>query len=167
MPVWLERHGNAIAQVYNHMILPLANERDKRTQVRWGIADFEYRFKRKPEGMWLAETAVDTDTLEILSKHGIKFTILAPNQAKAFRKIGDEEWVPLENSVDPRRPYLCRLPSGRSLALFFYDGHVSKDVAFQKLLNSGEKSNTLTRLGDDLPLFSQSIPTPSKPSENS
>ena len=81
-------HGNAIAQAYSHLIMPLANARDKETQVRWGIADFEHRFKRKPEGMWLAETAVDTKTLEVLADHDIKFTILAPRQAKAFRKIG-------------------------------------------------------------------------------
>ena len=71
-------HGNAIAQVYNHMIMPLANENDKQTQIKWGIRDFEYRFGRKPEGMWLAETAVDDDTLRVLVENGIKFTILSP-----------------------------------------------------------------------------------------
>ena len=83
-------HGAAIAQVYNHLIMPLANARDKRTQVMWGIRDFEYRFNRFPEGMWLAETAVDLESLEILAEHGIKYTILAPHQAAAFRKIGEE-----------------------------------------------------------------------------
>ncbi len=130
-------HGNAIAQAYNHIIMPLANERDKVTQVRWGIADFEYRFGRKPEAMWLPETAADTATLEVLVDHGIKFTILAPRQARAFRKIGDSDWTPLSENVNPKRPYRCNLPSGRSIALFFYDGHVSKDVAFQGLLNDG------------------------------
>jgi predicted glycosyl hydrolase (DUF1957 family) len=81
-------HGSAMAQVYNHMIMPLATDRDKETQIIWGIRDFEYRFKRKPEGMWLAETAVDTITLELLAKHNIKFTILAPRQAMAIRKMG-------------------------------------------------------------------------------
>ena len=143
-------HGNAIAQVYSHLIMPLANKRDKETQVRWGIADFEYRFKRKPEGMWLAETAVDTNTLEVLAAHDIKFTILAPRQASAFRKIGESDWVSLYETVDPRRPYICNLPSGRSIALFFYDGHVSKDVAFQKLLNSGERfANRVTGVFDN------------------
>ena len=85
-------HGSALAQVYNHMIMPLANERDRRTQVEWGIKDFEYRFGRYPEGMWLAETAVDTATLETLAEYGIKFTILAPRQAKQVRRIGDNKW---------------------------------------------------------------------------
>ncbi|HHM21381.1 MAG TPA: DUF3536 domain-containing protein [Bacteroidetes bacterium] len=143
-------HGNALAQVYSHLIMPLANARDKETQVRWGIADFEKRFKRKPEGMWLAETAVDTNTLEVLAQHGILFTILAPRQAKAFRKTGQEEWIPLSESVDPRRAYRCNLPSGRSIALFFYDGNVSKDVAFQKLLDSGERfASRITGTLDD------------------
>ena len=130
-------HGNAMAQAYNHLIMPLANERDKVTQVRWGIADFEYRFGRKPKSMWLPEAAVDTATLEVLVDHGIEFTVLAPRQAKAFRKIGDPVWTPLYENIDPRRPYLCNLPSGRSISLFFYDGNIAKDVAFQGLLNDG------------------------------
>lgn len=132
-------HGNAIAQAYNHLIMPLANNRDRETQVRWGIADFEHRFGRKPEGMWLPETAVDTPTLELLAANGIRFTILAPRQAKAFCKIGDEAWTPLNESVDPRRPYHCELSGGKSIALFFYDGNVAKDVAFNGLLSSGER----------------------------
>src|SRR5690606_12695032 len=83
---FFDGHGSALAQVFNHIIMPLANERDKRTQILWGIRDFEYRFGRSPEGMWLAETAVDIDTLEALAEHNIKFTILAPRQAKAFRR---------------------------------------------------------------------------------
>ena len=143
-------HGNAIAQAYNHIILPLANEEDKLTQVVWGIADFEHRFGRKPEGMWLAETAADTASLEVLAAHDIKFTILAPRQAAAVRKIGAADWTPLDESVDPRRAYQCNLPSGRSIVLFFYDGNVSKDVAFQKLLNSGERfANRVTGVLDD------------------
>ena len=99
-------HGSAIAQVYNHMILPLANSRDKETQIIWGIRDFEFRFKRKPEGMWLAETAVDIESLELLVKHGIKFTILAPRQAKAIRKIGETDWTKVNtDTLDTRRPY--------------------------------------------------------------
>lgn len=131
-------HGNALAQAYNHTILPLANERDKVTQVKWGIADFRQRFGRKPEGMWLPEAAVDTPTLEVLAAHGIQFTVLAPRQAKAFRKIGTAEWTPLPHeNVDTRRAYACNLPSGKSINLFFYDGNIAKDVAFQGLLNSG------------------------------
>ncbi|HET7178125.1 MAG TPA: DUF3536 domain-containing protein [Chryseosolibacter sp.] len=132
-------HGSAMAQVYNHMIMPLANARDKETQVVWGIRDFIHRFNRLPEGMWLAETAVDTETLELLAAHEIKFTVLAPRQAKAFRKIGDADWTLAEKGFDTRRPYLYSLPSGRSIALFFYDGDISQGVAFDGLLNDGRK----------------------------
>src|SRR5688572_4331126 len=105
-------HGSALAQVYNHMILPLANTRDKETQIIWGIRDFEFRFNRKPEGMWLAETAVDNESLELLAKHGIKFTVLAPRQAKAIRKLGEVEWIPVDTStIETRRPYRCNLAS--------------------------------------------------------
>ena len=80
-------HGSAIAQVYNHIIMPLASRRDKITQIRWGIADFESRFGRKPEGMWLAETAVDTETLDLMAAHGIRFVILAPHQCARVRPV--------------------------------------------------------------------------------
>jgi alpha-amylase/alpha-mannosidase (GH57 family) len=133
-------HGSAIAQVYNHMILPLANSRDKETQVVWGIRDFESRFLRKPEGMWLAETAVDTESLEILAKHDIRFTILAPRQAKAIRKIGEEEWTEVnEGTIDTRNAYRVNLPSGRSIDVFFYNGAVSQGIAFNGLLNDGRR----------------------------
>lgn len=133
-------HGSAIAQVYNHMIMPLANDRDKETQIIWGIRDFEYRFNRKPEGMWLAETAVDLTSLELLVKHDIKFTILAPRQAAAIRKIGENSWHDVNTeSIDTRRPYKCVLPSGNSIVLFFYDGDIAQGVAFNGLLNDGKK----------------------------
>ncbi|BCS53554.1 DUF3536 domain-containing protein [Geobacter sp. SVR] len=132
-------HGAAIAQVYNHIILPLANAADKRTQIIWGIRDFEYRFKRRPEGMWLAETAVDLETLDLLTEQGIAFTILAPHQAARFRKIGDEAWNETEGAaIDPSRAYQCRLPSGRTISLFFYDGPISRAVAFDRLLENGD-----------------------------
>ena len=132
-------HGNAIAQVYNHMILPLATRRDKDTQVRWGIADFRRRFGRDPEGMWLPETAVDTETLEVLAANGIAFTILAPHQAARILEPGRDEWVDVGGGrIDPRRPYRCALPSGLHITLFFYDGPVSHGVAFEGLLNSGD-----------------------------
>jgi alpha-amylase/alpha-mannosidase (GH57 family) len=132
-------HGSAIAQVYNHMIMPLANRRDKRTQVVWGIKDFEFRFERKPEGMWLAEAAVDLETLELLAEQGIKFTILAPAQAKRMRKIGSKTWKDVSGGkIDPKNPYLLSLPSGRTIAIFFYDGPISREVAFAGLLVSGE-----------------------------
>lgn len=120
-------HGNALAQAYNHIILPLANERDQRTQVRWGVRDFEHRFGRKPEGMWLPETAVDLNSLEALAEEGIAFTILEPHQAR---------WN--GNHLDPTQAYRCRLPSGRSIAILFYDGPISRAVAFEQLLTRGE-----------------------------
>lgn len=133
-------HGSAIAQAYNHMILPLSNTRDKRTQIRWGIDDFASRFGRMPEGMWLAETAVDIESLDLMAEAGIKYTVLAPRQAKALRKIGAKDWSDVTGSkIDPTRAYQCSLPSGRSIVLFFYDGPVSQAVAFEKLLDNGEK----------------------------
>ncbi len=132
-------HGSALAQVYNHIIMPLANERDKDTQVIWGIKDFEHRFNRKPEGMWLAETAVDIPTLETLARHGIKFTILAPRQARRVRRIGDGDWHDVSGEkLDTRRAYLCQLPSGATITLFFYDGMISQDLAFGGLVYNGE-----------------------------
>jgi alpha-amylase/alpha-mannosidase (GH57 family) len=132
-------HGSAMAQVHSHIIMPLANRRDKETQVRWGIADFEHRFGRKPEGMWLAETAADTETLEVLAENGILFTVLAPRQIRALRSAGDREWRPAhEGNLDTRQPYRCVLPSGRSIALFFYNGELSQAVAFKGILNNGK-----------------------------
>jgi len=133
-------HGSALAQVFNHMIMPLASARDKETQIVWGIRDFEFRFGRKPEGMWLAETAVDTETLEALADHDIKFTILAPRQAKAIRKMGETKWTEVnDRTVNTRRAYRCNLPSGKSIDLFFYDGDISQSIAFNGLLNDGKR----------------------------
>lgn len=129
--------GSAMAQVYNHIIMPLANKRDKTTQVKWGLYDFKQRFKRDAEGMWLAETAVDVETLEVLAAEGVKYTVLAPYQAKSFREIGTTEWN--TNPIDPTQPYLCNLPSGNSIVLFFYDGPRSQGVAFDGYLNDGKK----------------------------
>jgi alpha-amylase/alpha-mannosidase (GH57 family) len=153
-------HGSAVAQVYNHIIMPLANRRDALTQIRWGIADFESRFGRKPEGMWLAETAVNRSVLDLMAKEGIKFTILAPVQCARVRRLdppagttskpnldpvaaaaapAEEPWnqTPTAN-VDPTHPYLVKLDEGRSIAVFFYDGPGSRAIAFEGLLNSGE-----------------------------
>jgi len=133
-------HGSAVAQVYNHIIMPLASRRDKETQIRWGIRDFESRFKRKPAGMWLAETAVDTETLEMLAENNIAYTILAPRQAKSVRKIGSKEWTEVnDRSVNTKKVYRCNLPSGRSIDLFFYDGDISQGIAFNGLLNDGKR----------------------------
>jgi len=132
-------HGSALAQAYNHMILPLANRRDRVTQILWGIRDFERRFQRRPEGMWLPETAVDLETLEILAEHKIRFTILAPHQAGRVRRIGGRAWRDISGGrIDPTRVYEQRLRSGRKIALFFYDGPISRGVAFEGLLSRGE-----------------------------
>lgn len=140
-------HSSAMAQVYNHMIMPLASTRDRMTQIRWGIADYQKHFGAEPEGMWLAETAADSTTLELLAAHGIKFTVLAPHQCKRIRAIGngekaggdDAEWIDTPDAtVDTSRPYLMRFESGISLAVFFYNGPNSRAIAFEGLLNSGE-----------------------------
>ncbi|MGB6306042.1 MAG: DUF3536 domain-containing protein, partial [Acidobacteriaceae bacterium] len=137
-------HGSAIAQVYNHLILPLASTQDKITQIRWGIADFEHRFGRKPEGMWLSETAVDLESLDLLARHGISFTILAPHQCARVRAIEKKRdsriatWHETPNaSVDPTQPYLVHTSEGHSITVFFYDGPTSRAIAFEGLLNNG------------------------------
>ena len=132
-------HSSAMAQVYNHIILPLANERDKRTQVRWGIADYEQRYGIKPEGMWLSETAADTASLRILAEEGIRFTVLAPHQAARVRALAGGNWQETPNAgVDTTHPYLLRFSDSLSIAIFFYDGPASRAIAFEGLLNSGE-----------------------------
>jgi alpha-amylase/alpha-mannosidase (GH57 family) len=117
-------HGNAIAMPYHHIILPLATRRDKVTEVRWGIADFRRRFGREPTGMWLPETAVDAETLDVLADEGIAFTILAPHQVKHAPASGLPGWY--------------RTSSGRRIALFVYDGPISHDVAFGPLLKDAK-----------------------------
>ena len=130
-------HGSALAQPYNHMIMPLASPRDRRTQAIWGIKDFARRFGRPPEGMWLPETAVDEANLALLAELGIAFTILSPHQARRVRRPGGR-WTEIgPGGIDPSMPYLFRA-GGRSLAIFFYDGPISRAVAFEGLLESGE-----------------------------
>ena len=133
-------HGSAIAQAYNHMIMPLANKRDKYTQVIWGIKDFEKRFNRYPEGMWLPETAVDLETLEVLVSLGIKFTVIAQRQAGRVKRIGEtENWVDAtDEKIDSTMNYLCHLPSGQSINIFFYNGKIAQEVSFGGLLSDGE-----------------------------
>jgi alpha-amylase/alpha-mannosidase (GH57 family) len=131
-------HGSAMAQAYNHMIMPLANSRDRYTQVFWGLRDFEHRFGRRPEGMWLPETAVDLETLEYMAALGVRFTILAPHQARRVRQKG-RRWQDVSGQhIDPTRAYFLKLPSGKKIAIFFYDGPISKAVAFEDLLERGE-----------------------------
>jgi alpha-amylase/alpha-mannosidase (GH57 family) len=135
-------HGSALAQGYNHIIFPLANRRDKQTQARWGLADFERRFGRKAEGLWLPETAVDLETLDLLAEEGIRFTILEPHQARRVRSLETKkaEWEDVSGGrIDTTVPYEVVLHSGRRIAIFFYDGGISRAVAFEGLLNSGER----------------------------
>ncbi len=131
-------HGSAIAQCYNHMIMPLASPEHKRLQIIWGIKDFEKRFSRKPEGMWLPETAVDYETLDIMAGSGILFTILSPHQARRVRKTGSRHWHEIRGvRLDTGMPYRCVLPSGRTIAVFFYNSGISRDIAFGRLLDDG------------------------------
>jgi alpha-amylase/alpha-mannosidase (GH57 family) len=152
--IFLGGHSSAMAQGYNHIILPLASKRDRVTQIRWGIADYVSHFGEQPEGMWLPETAVDTQTLQLLAARGIKFTVLAPHQCKRIRPLtrgahdsashdgGSKDGGPWTDtpdaSVDTTHPYLVRFASGESIAVFFYDGPTSRAIAFEGLLNSGE-----------------------------
>uniref|UniRef100_A0A7C4U994 DUF3536 domain-containing protein n=1 Tax=candidate division WOR-3 bacterium TaxID=2052148 RepID=A0A7C4U994_UNCW3 len=131
--------GPAIAQCFNHIIMPLAKRQDKIIQVKWGIRDFYLRFKRLPMGMWLPETAVDLETLSILAENGIRFTILSPYQAEKVRKIGEDKWVDVKGGrIDTKRPYLCFLPNNKTISIFFYNKDISHDVAFGGLLRNGE-----------------------------
>lgn len=137
-------HGNAIAQVYNHMIMPLANKQDKITQIKWGVTDFVYRFGRQPEGIWLAETAINKETVQCLIEEGIKFTILAPTQAAKVRPFTSQTWQDVSNSnIDPKKPYRIymrdknnKIQPNKYLDVFFYDGPISQGVAFEHLLKS-------------------------------
>jgi len=140
-----EGHGNAMAQVYNHIIMPLADRRDKITQIRWGLADFKHRFGREAEGMWLAETAVDSETLGLMADEGVKFTILSPTQAQSVRPLGQHQennsWHDVSGGrIDITRPYRVLLDESgqRFIDVFFYDAAISKAVAYEKILASGE-----------------------------
>ncbi len=138
-------HGNALAQIYNHVIMPLASTRDKVTQIRWGLADFERRFGRPAEGMWLSETAVDRETLSLMAREGVRFTILSPDQAKRVRPLNAKdttEWEDVSGGrIDPSRAYRVLLDgSGTShIDIFFYHGPISRAVAYERLLASGER----------------------------
>ncbi|MBS3920397.1 MAG: DUF3536 domain-containing protein [Deltaproteobacteria bacterium] len=140
-------YGNAIAQVYDHIIMPLANERDQETEVRWGIADFERHFHRKPEAMWLPETAVNYPTLQALIKNGMRYLILSPFQALRVRSLGSRKWTDVsQGKIDTTRPYRCFLGdrSGKKMSdqyidIFFYEGVISKEIAFGELLKDGDR----------------------------
>jgi len=134
-------HGNAIAQAYGHAILPLCNERDRLTQVVWGLADFRFRFGREAEALWLPETAANDQVLSLLIEQGMRYVILAPNQAKG-------------GEVDTSKSYLFRHVggSGRSLAVFFYNGPLARAIAFEGALASSrglvERFIAAARFGD-------------------
>lgn len=140
-------HGSAIAQAYNHAILPLCNDRDRRTQIKWGVADFTRRFGRDPEAMWLPETACNDDTMGALIDAGLQYVILSPHQAERVRPIEENangagaEWKSVaDGSIDPRKAYeyFHRDGSRRSIAVFFYDDSVARAIAFENLLWSSE-----------------------------
>jgi len=152
-------HGSAMAQCYNHLIMPLANTRDKQTQVAWGIRDFEARFGRAPEGMWLPECGVDVDSLEALAQYGIQFTVLSPFQASRVRPLDGGEWEEVNGgTIDPSRAYRVRLPSGHSIAVFFYDAPVAQAVAFERLLTDGGRlADRLMRACNDSRTWDQLI----------
>jgi len=138
-------HGNAMAQVYNHIIMPLAIDRDKETEVLWGMADFEKRFHRKPEALWLPETAVNYATLRVLLKYGMHYLILSPFQALRVRSLGGKKWTDVsQGRIDTTRPYRCFIQdaSGKklldqSIDIFFYNGIIAKEIAFGDLLKDG------------------------------
>jgi len=129
-------HGNAIAQVYNHIIMPLATQKDRITQIKWGIKDFYHHFGRMPEGMWLAETACNDATLEALIDEKITFTILDPSQALFVRKIGTAEWIDVSGGkIDPKMPYrYFSKKSGGFIDIYFYDGPLSRNLAFDDIV---------------------------------
>lgn len=162
---WFERHrpdlarhvvladresGGAIAQAYSHMIMPLATETDRLTQVKWGLADFAHRYGHKSEGMWLPETAVNVATLETLAACGVAYTILAPHQCASVRAPGGKTTeTPGGHGLDVTRPYRVRLPSGKSIVVVFYHGALAQGMAFGGLLESGDR--LATALLDSIP----------------
>lgn len=146
-------HGNAIAQTFHHTILPLSTARDIRTQVRWGLEDFRFRFGRRAEGIWLPETAANDAVLSILIEEGLRFTILSPHQAETWRHQGGD-WVSnTTEPLDPRVPYRYEHVdgSGRSLAVFFYDSDLAKEIAFDNIASSSDQYLTAftRRAGDE------------------
>ncbi len=135
-------HGNAIAQAYGHAILPLCNEPDRLTQIRWGISDFRYRFGHDPEALWLPETACNDQVIGDLIDEGLRFVILAPHQARRVRAIGGSEWGDAnEQNIDTSIAYRYshRDGSGRSVTVFFYEGPTSRAIAFEDLLRSSRE----------------------------
>ncbi len=136
-------HGNAIAQVYNHIIMPLANRNDKITQVKWGLDFFKFYFGRKSEGIWLSETAVDMETIRVLIEERVKYIILDPSQADEIKKISsDEDWINVsDSSINPKHPYRCYADDKKKkfIDIFFYDGPFAKNISFDDVASSAER----------------------------
>lgn len=153
-------HGNALAQVYSHLIMPLANSRDKKTQVLWGIRDFVHRFKRPPEGMWLAETAVDLETLRLMADAGIKFTILSPFQGARWRRLEkNAQWNRVvDGNIPTGRAYRCELGDGKYIHIFFYNAELARGIAFERLLE--HSSRLLSKINDVYDLRDPARPEP-------
>lgn len=155
-------HGGAIAQAYNHMILPLADARDRHTQIVWGLREFECRYNRRPDSLWLAETAIDMNTVRALIDHGIKYVILSPLQASYVRRFGEKEWTGVpDGTIESRHPYRLfevdgagRTHFDRFLDIFFYDKTLSTKVSFEHLLTDAQKLEWFLRqrLDDDATL---------------
>ncbi len=136
-------HGNALAQAFSHPILPLCSPRDQRTQILWGLTDFEHRYGRAAEGFWLPETAADLETLRALRLEGVKFTILSPYQATRVRPP-DGAWVDATGArFDPTRPYRIELGEGTSITVFFFDGPIARTFAFGQGLTGEDIVRTL------------------------
>ncbi len=140
-------HGNALAQAYNHTILPLANPRDRETQIVWGLKDFSHRFQRPATAMWLPETAVNLPTLAALAQHGMKFVILSPFQASRVRPLAGGPWERVQaHTLDTTQAYRCYLPDGEGkpakrqyIEVFFYNGAVAADISFGDLLKDSNR----------------------------
>jgi alpha-amylase/alpha-mannosidase (GH57 family) len=153
-------HGNAIAQAYNHMILPLATPRDRRTQIRWGLREFQHRFHRTPEAMWLPETAVDAATLDLLIDLGMRYVILSPAQAARWRPLAEQTWqTAADGEIDPRRPYrwirrdAAGQPVGnRGIDVCFYHAPLSRGISFQHYLrDAGRLAGSIADAGGGIP----------------
>jgi hypothetical protein len=157
-------HGSGMAQVYNHAILPLASLPDKWTQVRWGLRDFQHRFGRPSEGLWLSETAIDAETLRVVAEAGVRFLVLAPHQALRMRGLGERKWEECGGAIDTGRAYRCFADPARRtwVDCFFYDGSLSVAASFEHLLRDagsfagrlqvagkGRGSNGLVHLATD------------------
>ena len=145
-------HGNAIAMAYNHIIMPLANERDKVTQVRWGLKEFKFDFGRDAGSMWLPETACNMATVEVLINEGIKYLILDSGQAEKIREMGSDSWIDVSHgNINPQHAYRCfsEIDRNKFIDIFFYDGPISRSISFENVLASS--NDLLNRIKSSVP----------------